>query len=43
MKGGAVGAVNIDVPANDDGKIDRALEAIRGIPAVTSAALVKFY
>ena len=42
-KGGAVGVVNIDVPATDDGKIDRALEAIRAIPAVTSAALVKFY
>ncbi len=42
-KGGAVGAVNIDVPPAGDGKIDRAIEAIRAIPAVTSACLVKFY
>ena len=30
-------------PAVRDGKIDRAIEAIRAIPAVTSACLVKFY
>ena len=41
-KGGAVGAVKIDVPATEDGKIERAIEAIRAIPAVTSACLVKF-
>jgi D-3-phosphoglycerate dehydrogenase len=42
-KGGAVGAVNIDVPPSEDGTIDRAIDAIRAIPAVTSACLVKFY
>jgi D-3-phosphoglycerate dehydrogenase len=42
-QGGAVGAVNIDVPASEDGKIDRAIDAIRAIPAVKSACLVKFY
>ena len=42
-KGGAVGVVNIDVPPAENGAIERALEAIRAIPAVTSACLVKFY
>jgi D-3-phosphoglycerate dehydrogenase len=41
--GGAVGAVNIDVPPSEDGKIDRAIDAIRAISAVKSACLVKFY
>ena len=42
-KGGAVGVVNIDVPPAENGTTERALEAIRAIPAVTSACLVKFY
>ena len=41
-QGGAVGVVNIDVPGGDTGAVDRAIEAIRRIPAVTSAYLVKF-
>lgn len=41
-RGGAVGVVNVDVPGSDSSAIDRALEAIRAIPAVTSASLVKF-
>jgi D-3-phosphoglycerate dehydrogenase len=40
-KGGAVGVVNIDVPGTDDGAVERAMDAIRAIPAVTSASLVK--
>jgi D-3-phosphoglycerate dehydrogenase len=41
-RGGAVGVVNIDVPAGRGETVDRALEAIRGIPAVKAAFLVKF-
>jgi hypothetical protein len=33
--------VNIDVPGTDDGAVERAMDAIRAIPAVTSASLVK--
>ncbi|MGH9308646.1 MAG: ACT domain-containing protein, partial [Vicinamibacterales bacterium] len=41
-QGGAVGVVNVDVPAEGEGSIERVLEAIRAIPAVKSASLVKF-
>jgi D-3-phosphoglycerate dehydrogenase len=40
-QGGAVGVVNVDVPESDDSAIDRVMDAIRAIPAVTSACLVK--
>jgi D-3-phosphoglycerate dehydrogenase len=40
--GGAVGVVNIDVAPAETGKVDKALEAIRAIPAVRSASLVTF-
>ena len=39
--GGAVGVVNVDVPRGDEGRVDKAIEAIRGIAAVKSACLVK--
>ena len=38
---GAVGVVKIDVPDGNDGTVERAIEAIRAIPAVKSASLVK--
>ena len=41
-EGGAVGVVNIDVPDSQDGTVEKALDAIRAIPAVRSACLVKF-
>jgi D-3-phosphoglycerate dehydrogenase len=41
-EGGAVGVVNIDVPDTQDGTVEKALDAIRAIPAVRSACLVKF-
>jgi D-3-phosphoglycerate dehydrogenase len=41
-QGGAVGVVNVDVPGSDSGAIEQALDAIRAIPAVRSASLVKF-
>jgi len=40
--GGAVGMVNIDPPPTTDGSLERALDAIRQIPAVKSVALVQF-
>ncbi len=40
--GGAVGVVNIDVPPEDKGTVEKAIEAIRAIPAVRSACLVRF-
>lgn len=40
--GGAVGMVNIDPPPTTDGSLERALDAIREIPAVKSVALVQF-
>jgi D-3-phosphoglycerate dehydrogenase len=40
--GGAVGVVNIDVPQNDNGTVEKAIEAIRAITAVRSACLVRF-
>ena len=42
-KGGAVGAVNIDVPATDDGKIDRAHRSDSRDPGGHLRGLVKFY
>ncbi len=39
--GGAVGVVNIDVPATQGNAVDAALEAIRATPAVKSASLVR--
>jgi D-3-phosphoglycerate dehydrogenase / 2-oxoglutarate reductase len=39
---GAVGVVNVDVPRSDDAAIQRALDAIRGVAAVKSAAVVRF-
>jgi D-3-phosphoglycerate dehydrogenase / 2-oxoglutarate reductase len=41
-EGGAVGVVNVDVPGTDLSALERALEAIRKIPAVKSASLVRF-
>ena len=40
--GGAVGVVNVDTPGTDGGALERALEAIRAIPAVTTAGVVRF-
>jgi hypothetical protein len=37
-----VGLVNIDLPRTDDGSVEKAIEAIRGIAAVKSACLVRF-
>ncbi len=34
--------VNIDPPPTTDGSLERALDAIREIPAVKSVALVQF-
>jgi D-3-phosphoglycerate dehydrogenase len=39
--GGAVGVVNIDVPATQGNAVDAALEAIRATPAVKSVSLVR--
>jgi D-3-phosphoglycerate dehydrogenase len=41
-RGGAVGVVNVDVPRSEQGVVERAIEAIRAIPAVKSACLVRF-
>jgi D-3-phosphoglycerate dehydrogenase len=41
-EGGAVGVVNVDVAGGDVSPLERALDAIRKIPAVKSASLVRF-
>ena len=38
---GAVGVVNVDAPNSNDGTLEGALDAIRRIPAVKTASLVK--